>query len=150
MHMAQPLTHHELERARAWLRSLRGDTSQLDLAADITKVTGWTITRDRYSRYESGSIPMGRGTLERFVSYWTSRGQSGPDLTPPQPPVVLDPYEVIAAHTEALNQQTAAMNRLVAAIAAATGLALEDSLEGSAPDQPNDDAPGSSRHRRPA
>jgi hypothetical protein len=47
--------------------------------SDIERVTDWHITRERYSKYESGSLPMGASTRRHFVDYWTSRGVSGPD-----------------------------------------------------------------------
>ena len=68
-----------------WLRRVRGDQTQDSLAADIAKVTGWRITRDRYSKYESGSLPIGRQTLAHFVAYWGSRGMAGPEDIPPEP-----------------------------------------------------------------
>lgn len=67
-------------RAAQWLRASRAAETQETLAADIERVTGWHITRDRYSKYESGSIPMGRAVLARFVDYWASRGKPGPEV----------------------------------------------------------------------
>lgn len=76
---------YERSRASQWLREQRGDISQDKLAADITRTTGWTITRDRYSKYESGSLPFGKAVLGHFIDYWEAKGRPGPDLTPPAP-----------------------------------------------------------------
>ena len=85
MHMTRPLTPLEKDRARSWMRERRGELSQADLVSDIQGATGWTITRDRYSKYESGGTDFGRGVLDRFIAYWKTKGKSGPDLTPPAP-----------------------------------------------------------------
>ena len=92
------MSDYERERTRAWLRERRDETSQADLADDITRVTGWRITRDRYSKYESGSLPFGKSVLQHFVDYWTSKGQPGPDLTPPATPAEpVDPTTALAS-----------------------------------------------------
>ena len=74
---------NELAIVRRWLRENRGEQSQQDLADAITAATGWNITRDRYSKYESGSLPIGPTVLRHFVDYWASRDVAGPDFTPP-------------------------------------------------------------------
>lgn len=66
----------------AWLKRNRGDATQEALASDIERVTGWHITRDRYSRYESGSLPIGKTVRQHFVDYWASRDVPGPDDQP--------------------------------------------------------------------
>jgi hypothetical protein len=76
--VTQPRTH-----ITAWLRASRSDATQEWLATDIERVTGWHITRDRYSKYESGSLPIGPKVLGHFVDYWQSRGVGGPDDMPP-------------------------------------------------------------------
>jgi hypothetical protein len=75
------------ERAREWLRERRGSTSQQALVEDINRtLSDWTITRDRYSKYESGATPFGLVVLTRFVDYWERKGvPGGPDFTPPEP-----------------------------------------------------------------
>lgn len=116
--MARPLTDYELERARAWLLALRGDTSQIDLVDDINRVLQgeWRITRDRYSKYETGSVDFGRGVLEHFIAYWAKKGRPGPDMAPPPPVVALDPYEVMSRHADAMQAQAVAFNRLAESI----------------------------------
>lgn len=92
MHMARhPLTDFERERARSWMRECRGDTSQVDLVDDIRQTITWGITRDRYSKYESGSVPFCREVLESFVTYWAKKGKPGPDFTPPAVDTPADP-----------------------------------------------------------
>lgn len=66
-------------RTAQWLRASRAQETQETLAQDIERVTGWHITRDRYSKYESGSLPIGPKVLGYFVAYWSSRGKPGPD-----------------------------------------------------------------------
>lgn len=69
--------------AARWLRATRPDSETQEwLAADIERVTGWHITRDRYSKYESGSLPIGKTVLKHFVDYWASRGVPGPNAQP--------------------------------------------------------------------
>jgi hypothetical protein len=63
-----------------WLKVSRAEATQEWIASDIERVTGWHITRDRYSKYESGSLPVGPKVLGHFVDYWATRGVSGPDL----------------------------------------------------------------------
>lgn len=106
---------NDLERTRAaqWLRDARGSVSQADLAVDITTTTGWTITRDRYSKYESGSLPFGREVLGHFVDYWATKGKPGPDFTPPAPALSFE------------ERQLALMERQVEALEAANRLAAE-------------------------
>jgi hypothetical protein len=90
-----------------WLERSRGKQTQESLAADITAVTGWRLTRDRYSRYESGSLPIGPKVLGHFRAYWATRGIEF-DTTPPAPPV--DP--VVAA----IDRQTEKIDKLAEAI----------------------------------
>lgn len=73
-------------RLPQWLRASRGKETQEQLAADVERVTGWHITRDRYSKYESGSLPIGPKTEAHFVDYWASRGVTGPDAAAPDEP----------------------------------------------------------------
>lgn len=94
-------------RLRMWLRAQRGDETQERLAADIEAVTGWRLTRDRYSKYESGSLPIGLKVKGHFVDYWTSRGRTGPDAF--APPV--SPGDATTA-TPGLADLTAAISRL--------------------------------------
>lgn len=102
-----PMTDFERERTRSWLRNLRGDTSQEAFAASVTSTTGWRITRDRYSKYESGAVPMGRDVVAHFLRFAEAKGLPGPDLTPPREPASLDPYEVIDRLSSALASLTA-------------------------------------------
>lgn len=102
-----PLTDYERERTRSWLRDLRGGRSQEAFAADVTSATGWRITRDRYSKYESGAVPMGRDVLAHFLRYAEAGGLPGPDLAPEREPVPLDPYEVIDRLSATLDGLTA-------------------------------------------
>ena len=59
---------------RDWLKANRGDATQDWLASDIEHVTKWKVDRSRYSKYESGSIPIGKQTRQHFIDYWASRG----------------------------------------------------------------------------
>lgn len=104
------MQEHERSRASQWLREMRGDISQAELAADITSATGWTITRDRYSKYESGSLPFGREVLGHFVDYWAGKGRPGPDFTPPaQPPDLATALLALASELAALREERQAM-----------------------------------------
>jgi hypothetical protein len=94
--MSAPEPSHEA----LWLRRVRGDETQESLAADISKVTRWQIDRSRYSKYESGTLPMGRQTLAHFVDYWKTRGIEGPDRNPPAEP--MDPTLALVAAITAL------------------------------------------------
>lgn len=99
-------------RVKEWLRANRGDETQDKLAADITKVTGWHITRDRYSKYE-GALPIGRKVLAHFVDYWATRGRPGPFDALPEPATSTEPPDPLIV---ALTAQTKAINDLVAEI----------------------------------
>lgn len=117
------MTTYDRSKARQWLREMRGDVSQADLAADITATTGWNITRDRYSKYESGSptTPMGREVFQRFVDYWTSKGRPEPDMTTPAPELSIEEraLRVAEAQVEAIREQTEVMRQLLGALTAA-------------------------------
>lgn len=81
------MNDYERERARAWLRQRRGTMSQDALVQDIAAtMPAWNITRDRYSKYESGGTPFGAKVLAQFIDYWAAKGQPGPDFTPPPEP----------------------------------------------------------------
>ena len=109
-----PMNTYDRTKAREWLREMRGDMSQAALAEDITASTGWTITRDRYSKYESGnpSSPMGREVFARFVSYWTGKGRPAPDMTPPAPLLSLEERAVRAAERQAAALEAIAFHLL--------------------------------------
>jgi hypothetical protein len=82
---------------RDWLKLRRGDLSQEALADAITASTGWHIGRERYSKYETGALPVGPKVLAYFVAYWGS----APDFTPsPAPAGLPDPLERIASAVE--------------------------------------------------
>lgn len=107
--MARPLTPFEKDRARAWMKERRGEMSQLALVEDIQRTIGWSITRDRYSKYESGGTDFGRGVLGKFVAYWDKKGKAGPDFTPPQvvepPPDLPTALMAIASANAALTTE---------------------------------------------
>lgn len=104
------LSQFQAERVRAWLEELRGDQSQEDLADAINEtLPDWHITRDRYSRYESGSLPMGPTVLANFIRYWELKGKSGPDLEPPAPAEEPEDPQLVLAR--AIDRQAAAMER---------------------------------------
>lgn len=111
------LTELERERTREWLRALRGRQSQ-DAIADAMSAAfpDWSITRDRYSKYESGATPFGRTVYQRFVDFWTARGEDPPDLTPPAPVLSIEERTVRALEdaARAAERQAAAMETLVA------------------------------------
>ena len=100
-------------RVKQWLRANRGDETQEDLAADITRVTGWRITRDRYSKYE-GKLPIGRTVLAHFVDYWATRGRPGPFDAAPEPTTATETPDPTQALIAALTAQTEAITALVA------------------------------------
>jgi transcriptional regulator with XRE-family HTH domain len=104
----QPMDAPTTARVRAWLKASRGTETQDDLATDITAKTGWRITRDRYSRYESGGLSIGKQTLAHFVAYWKGRGVEVPDFTvaPTEP----EPEPTLVA---ALLRQSEAIEALV-------------------------------------
>ncbi len=97
-------------RVKQWLRANRGNQTQEHLAADISRATGWHITRDRYSKYE-GSLPIGKEVLAHFVDYWKGRGVAGPFDALPEPLQATETADPVAA---ALLTQTDAINALVA------------------------------------
>ena len=108
---------YERARAAAWLREQRGDRSQADLADDITRTTGWSITRDRYSKYESGSLPFGKAVLTHFMGYFGT----APDFTPPEVPLSIEERTLRAlerqvAAAEHANVIAEERNRLLAAM----------------------------------
>ncbi len=75
-----------LERNRLALPKRNGRVvSQEELAADITTTTGWHIARERYSKYESGGLPIGPDVARHLLDYWQSRGVAGPEVAPEQP-----------------------------------------------------------------
>ena len=82
---------------RRWLRASRGDETQERLAQDISRVTGWNLTRDRYSKYESGSLAMGKTVLRHFVDYWASRGKPGPEAFVEKPAEPTETQALVAA-----------------------------------------------------
>jgi hypothetical protein len=113
-------------RLTQWLKASRGTQTQEDLAADITAKTGWRITRDRYSRYESGSLAIGQQTLEHFVDYWATRNVEGPDLSAPVPvtevefdlaAAVLAQSRILQAQVDAIDRNTAVMSAILQALA---------------------------------
>jgi hypothetical protein len=75
----------------------------------LASETGWAPHRPNYSRYESGKSTPQPDTLAKFVAFWQTRGEPGPDLTPPEP-VLSDNDRLIAA----LAAQTDAIRELVA------------------------------------
>ena len=130
-----PLNDYERERARDWLRERRGSMSQAALADDITATAGWTITRDRYSKYESGAVPFGAGVLDRLVSYWAGKGQPGPDFTPPEPvaepPSLADAVLALATELRAWREERESIEaRLLAAEAELQSLRARPAAEG--------------------
>jgi hypothetical protein len=96
------VSDYERERVLDWLRRLRGPESQERFAAAVSAQTGWHVTRDRYSKYESGALPFGRTVLGHFLDYAESLGVEGPDMTPPAPQLSLEERAVIAAERTAL------------------------------------------------
>lgn len=102
------VSEYERRVATRWLREARGKMSQADLAEDISRATGWTITRDRYSKYESGSLPFGKSVLQHFIDYWQPRGVEPPDFTPePEPqPVEERAVDATRAIADAVRGQT--------------------------------------------
>ena len=118
---------YERTRAREWMLALRGDHPQEALVSDIEAVTGWRITRDRYSRYEHGSTPFGKGVLQHLIDYWASKGQPGPDFTPPEPePIPLNAADLITAMTNALLAQTQMLSDSHQLVVAARAEAREE------------------------
>ena len=97
-------------RVTDWLKALRGTETQEALALDITSKTGWKITRDRYSKYESGSLPIGPTVYEHFLTYWKGRGKQGPDLAPASTGATESDDPLVIA----LTRQSIAIERLVA------------------------------------
>ena len=101
MHMA-PMTTAERERARAWMKACRGAMSQETLVKELNAFFAgdtepWSITRDRYSKYESGGADFGRAMFGRFVTYWTAKGEDAPNLTEePERELSLEERQVIA------------------------------------------------------
>lgn len=160
MHMA-PLTAAEKQRARAWMKATRNGMSQEDLAAQLTAFFGdgpepWSITRDRYSKYESGKATFSREMLDRFVTFWAAQGQPGPDLSEPTPVLSLEERQVIALEraaelaaqqVEETRRQTAMLEQVLMALAQGRTLGHEaqvvrDRLAGSASTPPvSDQAP---------
>ena len=102
------MTAYEQAVVQAWLKTNRGERTQEDLAAAIRAATGWNIQRDRYSRYESGALPMGTKVLGHFVEYWKSQDRDGPDFTPPKPQPSIEERTLKAAE-----DQTEAIKALV-------------------------------------
>lgn len=95
-----------------WLRASRGAQTQDDLAQDITRVTRWNIDRTRYSRYESGTLPIGKKVLGHFRDYWATRGVPGPEsLVQPTPPA--DPQDRVIA---AIDRQTQVLEKVLTAL----------------------------------
>lgn len=104
-------------RISTWLKANRANATQEWLAADIERVTGWHITRDRYSKYESGSLPIGRVVLKHFTDYWATRDVPGPDFSPVagESGTTDSPAALIAAITAQTEAITAVLDRLTAA-----------------------------------
>ena len=116
--MARRLTDFERLRAREWMLARRNELSQDALAKDISKVLApWQITRDRYSRYESGGTDFGRDLLDKIVAYWKTKNpdEPGPDFTPPAPPS--EPVDPQVALARAIERQAAAIERQNALLA---------------------------------
>jgi len=143
-----------------WLEASRGAQTQEKLAEDITVVTGWRIDRSRYSKYESGSLPIGPKVYKHFLDYWKARGVDGPDLTTRSPAPVPDLATVLqelsreltemrgereAVRTEAaaLRASRAAWERGVVAVlrAGAAGRVPADLLDALAPQPPVETRP---------
>lgn len=138
---------------RAWLRARRGAQTQDALAQDITAVTGWNITRDRYSKYET-SLPIGPTVLKHFTDYWATKG--GPTLeeyvasreaaVPATDPPV-DLAEAIRLHAAAITELAAQVKALVEAQPAPTELAtalvelVRSGLLGGSPSETPDGVP---------
>lgn len=123
-------------RVTQWLRASRGSETQENLAADITSVTGWRLTRDRYSKYESGSLPIGPKVLAHFIDYWAARHVPGPSFAPEPVRATETPdlsAALISAMTAALLAQTQALTDVRVELAAiretmttARGAAVEE------------------------
>lgn len=108
-----------------WLRSTRErqvmpgteDPWTQDYFLDrLREKVGWAPERSNYSKYENGKQWPKPATLTKFVAFWASRGEPGPDLTPPRPVPVLDPYDVLDRHAKAMEAQALAFNRLAVSI----------------------------------
>lgn len=110
----------DLSRQAQWLKAKRGVETQDRLAQDISKVTGWRITRDRYSKYESGSLPIGPKVLRHFLDYWATRGIDAPDFASPLAGATETADPVVTAidrQTAAIDRQTAMLRAVLEAIA---------------------------------
>lgn len=91
----------ERGRVAEWIASLKGDRTGDQFAADIAATTGWAVDRTQASRYAKGSIPIGRGTVDRFSEYARAKGLPPLDLTPPQPVLSIEERTVRALEKSA-------------------------------------------------
>lgn len=103
-----------------WLRATRerqtradGEPwSQDDFLVELERATGWHLHRPNYSRYETGKAIPKRDTLAKLMAFWEARGEPGPDLTPPPPPVAEPSLPAV------LSQMVGVQNRLLDELAA--------------------------------
>lgn len=96
-------------RLRQVMPGTRKPWSQDYLLERMQEEVKWAPHRPNYSKYENGKATPEPDTLDKFVAFWTARGEPGPDLSPkaaPEPPV--DP---VAA---AIDRQTVVLSDLVA------------------------------------
>ena len=121
-----------LERSRESRGMIQEDVSNAMVSA------GWKMTRDRYSKYESGALPIGPTVYANFVAYWASQGVTAPELNPPPASELpLDPMERIALAVESIAETLAVLRTDMAGQSGSTigavqnlGAKLTATLEG--------------------
>lgn len=127
-----PMTDFERERIREWMLARRGEQSQQRLAEDIEATTGYRITRDRYSKYESGATPFGRSVFAELLRYWQAKGEPGPDFTRPEPtPDLATALLALAAELAALREERTGLVARVTDLEAMVAKLAAPSVEGS-------------------
>jgi hypothetical protein len=82
--------------------------SQDYLLERMQEEVGWSSHRPNYSKYETGKSKPEPDTLDKFIAFWTARGEPGPDLSPKR--VQEPPADPLAA---AIRAQTEAITALV-------------------------------------
>jgi hypothetical protein len=105
-------------RLRQVMPGTRKPWSQDYLLERMQKEVKWAPHRPNYSKYENGKATPEPDTLDKFMAFWTARGEAGPDLSPPvAPEPTVDP--IVAAtdrQTEAIRENTAMLKAVLDAL----------------------------------
>jgi hypothetical protein len=86
-----------------WIRTLIGDRTLIDAAADISAVTNWSLDHSRLSRYANpeGTAHIGPKVVGHFTEYARVRRLPALDLTEPKPEESIEERQLAATLAQA-------------------------------------------------